>query len=71
MKLPTPPVAANGVVYLATGGGAQVFAMDATSGQVLWTSGSLINKPIFAAPTVVNGQLFVAAYDNKIYAFGP
>ena len=70
-SVPAPPVAANGVVYLATGGGAQVFAMDATSGQVLWTSGSLISKPIFAAPTVVNGQLFVAAYDNKVYAFGP
>jgi outer membrane protein assembly factor BamB len=69
--VPAPPVAANGVVYFATGVGAQIFAMDATSGQVLWNSGSLISNPIFAAPTVVNGQLFVAAYDNNIYAFGP
>jgi outer membrane protein assembly factor BamB len=69
--VPAPPVAANGVVYFATGDGAKVFAMDATSGQALWNSGSLISNPIFAAPTVVNGQLFVAAYDNNIYAFGP
>ena len=69
-SVPAPPIAANGVVYVATGLGAQVFAMDATSGQVLWSSGSLISQPIYAAPTVVNGQLFVATYDNNIYAFG-
>ena len=69
-SVPAPPIAANGAVYVATGLGAQVFAMDATSGQVLWSSGSLISQPIYAAPTVVNGQLFVATYDNNIYAFG-
>jgi outer membrane protein assembly factor BamB len=67
---PAPPIAANGVVYFATGVGAQVFALDATSGQVLWVNGDPAAAPFFTAPTVVNGQLFVVGYDNNLYAYG-
>jgi outer membrane protein assembly factor BamB len=67
---PAPPIAANGVVYFATGVGAQVFALDATSGQVLWVNGDPAAAPIFTAPTVANGQLFVVGYDNNLYAYG-
>ncbi|MCX5539351.1 PQQ-binding-like beta-propeller repeat protein [Paraburkholderia sp. CNPSo 3076] len=69
------PVAAKGVVYYADGIASQVFAMDAKSGQILWSTNSLPlpERPtggILASPTVVNGQLFVAGMDHKIHAFG-
>jgi outer membrane protein assembly factor BamB len=67
---PAPPMAANGIVYFATGEGAQVFALDATSGQVLWVSGDPAAEAIYTAPTVANGQLFVVGYDNNLYAYG-
>jgi outer membrane protein assembly factor BamB len=65
-----PPIAANGVVYYATGAGSQVYAFDAASGRHLWDTGSLIQNGIYASPMVVNGRLFVAGFDHKLYAFG-
>ena len=34
-----PPIAANGVVYYATGYDSRVYAFDAASGNYLWDSG--------------------------------
>lgn len=62
------PVIADGVVYAA--GGNKLFAVDAQSGTVLWNSGSTIGGNIAAAPTVVNGRVYVAAWDGYVYAFG-
>jgi outer membrane protein assembly factor BamB len=70
------PIVANGVVYYADGVASQVLALDATTGNILWSTDSLapadrITGGIFASPTVVNGQLFVAGgSDHKIHAFG-
>ncbi|MGF6600194.1 outer membrane protein assembly factor BamB [Paraburkholderia sp. GAS448] len=69
------PVVANGVVYYADGVASQVFAMDARSGQILWSTDSLPvgERPtggVLTSPTVVNGQLFVAGFDHKLHAFG-
>ncbi|CAE6850085.1 Outer membrane protein assembly factor BamB [Paraburkholderia nemoris] len=69
------PVVANGVVYYADGIADQVFAVDAKSGQILWSTDSLPVAerpagPILTSPTVVNGQLFVAGMDHKLRAFG-
>jgi outer membrane protein assembly factor BamB len=66
-----PPVAANGVVYHVSAEAAVAYAFDAASGAYLWDSGSLIGSRIYASPTVVNGQLFVAGVDHKLYAFSP
>jgi outer membrane protein assembly factor BamB len=65
-----PPIAANGVVYYATGYDSRVYAFDAAPGNYLWDSGALIQNGIYASPMVVNGLLFVAAFDHKLYAFG-
>jgi outer membrane protein assembly factor BamB len=62
------PTLANGVVYLTDGIGNQVFAYDASSGQQLWSSGSIIGGPVMSSPTV-DGRLFVPAWDHKLYAF--
>ncbi|MGF6600188.1 outer membrane protein assembly factor BamB [Paraburkholderia sp. GAS448] len=69
------PVIANGVVYYGDGIASQVFAIDARSGQILWSTDSLPvgERPtggILTSPTVVNGQLFVAGMDHKLHAFG-
>jgi outer membrane protein assembly factor BamB len=66
----TPPIAANGVVYAATGTDSKVYAFDAASGEYLWDTGSLIQNGVYASPMVVNGQLFVAGFDHNLYAFG-
>jgi outer membrane protein assembly factor BamB len=68
-----PPVAANGVVYYGDGVGSVLRAVDAQNGQVLWTSNMTtdhITGGIFASPSVVNGQVFVAGFDHKIHAYG-
>ena len=67
----SPPTVANGVVYYGDGDGNTEYAFDASTGKPLWNSGSTITGGIYAAPTVINGMLFVAAWDNKLYAFTP
>jgi outer membrane protein assembly factor BamB len=66
---PSPPTVANGVVYYGDGWGNQTFAFDATTGQQLWNSGSRIGGPIYDAPSVANGQLFVPGWDHKLHSF--
>jgi outer membrane protein assembly factor BamB len=70
-----PPIVANGVVYYADGIASQVFAVDAKSGQILWSTDNLpvAERPVggvLTSPTVVNGQLFVAGLDHILRAFG-
>jgi outer membrane protein assembly factor BamB len=67
----SPPTVANGVVYYGDGGGDTELAFDAATGAPLWDSGSSIGGPIFAAPGVASGRLYVGAWDNHLYAFGP
>jgi outer membrane protein assembly factor BamB len=70
------PIVANGVVYYADGIASQVYAMDAKSGQIQWSTDNLpstdrVTGSILVSPTVVNGQLFVAGYgDHTLHAFG-
>jgi outer membrane protein assembly factor BamB len=65
-----PPMSANGVVYYVDGGSSQAFAFDAQTGKQLWTFTTDTSSGVRASPTVVNGQVFIAAYDHKLYAFG-
>ncbi len=64
------PTVANGVVYYGDGRGSQELAFNAATGAQLWSSGTTTGQ-LFAAPTVVNGMLLVAAGDNHLYAFAP
>jgi hypothetical protein len=45
-------------------------SFDATSGTQLWSSGSTIGAAIYGASIVVNGRVFVGAWDGKLHAFG-
>jgi polyvinyl alcohol dehydrogenase (cytochrome) len=78
--------AANGVLYAgsAAGSGGNMYALDARTGNVLWTFAS--GGSVFSAPAVVNGMLFWGSgytrnascpdgfdscvANNKLYAFG-
>lgn len=65
----SPPTVANGVVYYGNGAGATLQAFNARTGARLLkikTTGS-----IFAAPTVVNGHVYVVDWAGKVYAFQP
>ena len=66
----SPPTVANGVVYYGNGFGKKEWAFDAATGVKLWDSGATITANIYAAPTVINGMLFVASWDHKLHAFG-
>lgn len=66
----SPPTIANGVVYYGSGGGSQVFALDASTGAELWNSGTTVKGRIAGAPMVVNGRVYVASWDGHVYAFG-
>jgi outer membrane protein assembly factor BamB len=66
----SPPVVANGVVYFATGFGREVHAFEAATGRPLWTSPRLAGAA-YGAPTVANGRLYVAAWDERLHAYAP
>jgi hypothetical protein len=63
-------VIANGVAYFTNGWGKQVYAINAQTGVALWNSGTTITNYTFSAPTIDGGRLYVASYDNNLYAFG-
>jgi outer membrane protein assembly factor BamB len=66
----SPPTVAGGVVYYGDGVGNQLLAFKANDGTPLWSSGSTIGGAIYAAPMVVNGRVYVGAWDKKFYCFG-
>lgn len=62
------PSIAGGIIYEALG--SKIQAYSASSGAPLWTSGSSVTNGIQAAPTIVNGRLYVVDWSDKLYAFG-
>jgi len=67
---------AGGVLFAETGhcygpplfSGAQLYAINATSGQLVW---SITNFDVGSCPAVVDGQVLAFnAYDNQIYSYG-
>ena len=65
------PTIANGVVYYGDGPGSEVLALSAVTGDVLWRSADVITAGIWGTPIVVNGRLYVGAWDNAVHAFAP
>jgi outer membrane protein assembly factor BamB len=66
----SPPTEAGGVVYNGNGKGNKLYAYNATTGAVLWNSGSALTGAAFSPPTVVNGMVFAGAWDDELHAFG-
>ncbi|HSY65168.1 MAG TPA: PQQ-binding-like beta-propeller repeat protein [Terriglobales bacterium] len=59
---------ANGVVYVGSYSGANMDALDARTGTLLW-SHPFVNS-VTSSPAVVNGVLYVGCWDDSVYAFG-
>ena len=65
------PTVAAGVVFFGNGYGDRAAAFDARTGRLLWNSGRSIKGHVFAAPTVVNGKVYVASTGGDVTAFAP
>jgi outer membrane protein assembly factor BamB len=68
------PTVAGGVVYYGDGLRGRVFAFDAATGRRLWNSEESLRGPVFAAPVVARGRLYVSAWKGasggEVVAFG-
>jgi outer membrane protein assembly factor BamB len=63
-ELPTAPVMAGGLTFVADRSGA-VRALD-EQGQLQWTT--LTGGPVYYPPAVADGRLFVGSADGRVYA---
>jgi outer membrane protein assembly factor BamB len=66
----SPPVVANGVVYLGTGYGRELHAFEAATGRPLWSS-SRLGGAVYGGPAVAGGRLYAGAWDGRLHAFAP
>jgi outer membrane protein assembly factor BamB len=69
---PVTPAVVNGVVFAVAGGKAPavLYALDGATGKQLWTSGTTITSPVRVGPSGGDSQVYVAAQDGTLYAFG-
>ena len=64
-KLMTPPVVADGMVFVAAPDAHQVCALDATSGEVRWRF--LLDARVEVPPTIHEGLCLFGANDGRVY----
>jgi outer membrane protein assembly factor BamB len=62
------PVVANGVVYIGLGYKNKVQAFNARTGEYLWNYAT--GASVGATPAISGTNMYIAASDGKIYAFG-
>ncbi|MCH2549662.1 MAG: PQQ-binding-like beta-propeller repeat protein [Alphaproteobacteria bacterium] len=53
-------------LIIAAGGFAEVVALNSTNGKEIWRT--KVSGPVRAAPSVLNGRVFVVTKDNQLYA---
>ena len=76
ISAPASPIVVNGVLFaLASGssstGPAVLYALEAVTGKALWNSGSTITSFVDSGRlSAGDGQVYVPAHDNTLYAFG-
>ncbi len=63
------PTIAGGVVFYGTGAYGTLVALDARTGKRLWVRS--VGHTIFGAPSVINGAVYVGAWDGRLRAFVP
>jgi outer membrane protein assembly factor BamB len=69
---PLPPMAINGVVFAASGGSspAVLYALNGSTGNELWNSGSTIASFARGGLAGGGGQVYLGTDDGSLYAFG-
>ena len=71
---PLKPLVINGVLFAASSGTrtapAVLYAIDATSGKELWTSGKTITSAARGGLSGGGGNVYVPGADGTLYAFG-
>lgn len=67
-QLPTAPVAAGGMVFVANRAGV-VRGVNADTGEEIWKSHT--GGPVFYPPVLEGGRVFVGSADGRVYAFDP
>lgn len=61
------PAIADGIVYWGDRDDAVLYAVDADTGEEIWTASA--GGIIQSTPTILEGVVYAAAYDGKIYAW--
>lgn len=62
----SPPVVAGGVVYVGSND-ANLYALDSSNGNILWSGPTGASIPF--SPAVADGRVYVGSDDSKVYAF--
>jgi outer membrane protein assembly factor BamB len=65
-----PPIVVSGVVFGVTDTRTTLVALDGSTGKQLWASGKTILSAVSSQPWYSLGQVYVAAGDGTVYAFG-
>jgi outer membrane protein assembly factor BamB len=60
------PAVVDGIVYVSSTFNQRAYALDASTGAVLWNS--TIGGYVFSSPAVVGGMVFFGSDDSKLYA---
>jgi outer membrane protein assembly factor BamB len=61
------PAVAGGVVYVGSYDG-KIYALDATSGLLIWDYQT--DEKVVSSPAVADGEVYVGSYDHFVYAVG-
>jgi outer membrane protein assembly factor BamB len=71
---PLPPLVVNGVLFTASSGSklapSVLYALDASNGKDLWTSGRAIATSVKSGLSAGQGNVYVPGADGTLYAFG-
>jgi hypothetical protein len=59
------PTVASGVVFVGEGASGVVHAYDASTGQELWNTGTVITGGTYAAPSIGGGKLFIGSWNGQ------
>lgn len=62
-----PPIITGNVIWFTVSGDQTLWAVDATTGDVLWRGG--LAEAAFAPPAIVDGRVVEAAFDGLVSAF--
>ena len=72
LESPQPPVMTGGLVFaLSSGTHATLYALDATTGNEVYSTGDQVPSPAsFTGVTLANGRVFFTTTDRTLYGFG-